>query len=99
MLARWRRVWWRSTHVQTGYELPQTVGDAENAHRSGRTETAHSAGAAAVMRELKRRTELEKARVEWVKPPGAADIAATVGILVHSLRKHNRAVSPTFHTF
>jgi hypothetical protein len=47
--------------------------------------------AAAAMRERKRRTKLEKARAEWVKPPGdgsAADIAAAAGISVHSLHKH-----------
>jgi hypothetical protein len=73
-------------------ELLEALADAEDAHRRGRTEAARSAGvqAAAAMRERKRRTKLEKARAEWVKPPGevsAADIAAAVGISVRSLHK------------
>jgi hypothetical protein len=47
--------------------------------------------AAAAMREMKRRTKMEKERAEWVKPPGeisAADLAVKVGISVRSLHKH-----------
>jgi hypothetical protein len=73
-------------------ELLEALAEAEDAHRRGRTEAARSAGVqAAAMRERKRRTKLEKARAEWVKPPGqvsAADIAAAVGISVRSLHKH-----------
>jgi len=47
-----------------GCELLEAVGDAEDAHRRGRTEAARSVGmqAAAAMRERKRRTKLERAR-------------------------------------